>query len=368
MAPEEHSIIKSDIVSKYFLAWARIMSNQNQNDRIAYIDLFSGPGRYEDGTPSTPLKILTEAVKVPKIRSKLVSIFNDACEEYSSDLQREIDNTEEFGLLQHKPAVLNEEVDEDLVDELEAGPIVPTLLFVDPWGYKGLSLRLLWSIVSNWGSECIFFFNYNRINMGISNDIVQQHMDAVFGLQMARQLRSDVQGLSPDEREYEVVEAMLNSLSRAGIEYQLLYRIMDDTGRRPLYHVIFGSKSPRGYAIMKEIMAGLSTDHPGGVATFEYNPAMLAQPMLAGLSSRFQDLSDLICAEFAGRRMSVEEVFDEHNVGTPYVLRNYKDALIKLEDRGRVYANPTADVRPRRKGRVTMANHVQIVFPREDRS
>ena len=59
--------------------------------------------------------------------------------------------------------------------------LVPTLLFVDPWGYKGLSLALINSVVQNWGCDCIFFFNYNRINPGVSNDTVREHMNALFG-------------------------------------------------------------------------------------------------------------------------------------------------------------------------------------------
>ena len=362
-APEKHSIIKSDIVAKYFVAWAKIMSNQSQSDRIAYIDLFCGPGRYEDGTPSTPLKVLAEAAGHRRIRSKLVCIFNDQCQHYADNLQYEIDAASEFRSLRHEPEVLNREVDESLVRELESGPLIPTLLFADPWGYKGLSLRLLASVVSNWGSDCIFFFNYNRINMGISNELVRQLINAVFGTRIANRLRTDVEGLSPDEREYHIVEAMLESLSSEGIEYQLLYRIMDDSGRRTNYHVIFGTKSPIGYKIMKDIMAGMSTDHPGGVASFEFNPAMQDQPQLAGLSARFDELGDILCDRFAGKTMSVRDVFDQHNVGTPYVLRNYKDALIELEELGRIDVSPAADGRQLRKGRVTMADRVRITFP-----
>jgi hypothetical protein len=32
-----------------------------------------------------------------------------------------------------------------------------------------------------WGCDAIFFFNYNRINMGIANDSVREHMQALFG-------------------------------------------------------------------------------------------------------------------------------------------------------------------------------------------
>jgi three-Cys-motif partner protein len=65
--PKEHSKVKATIVSKYFKAWAGVMiatlRRFERQEKIAYTDLFSGPGRYEDGTPSTPLEILQFAIE-----------------------------------------------------------------------------------------------------------------------------------------------------------------------------------------------------------------------------------------------------------------------------------------------------------------
>jgi three-Cys-motif partner protein len=58
--------------------------------------------------------------------------------------------------------------------------LIPTLFFVDPWGYKGLTLQLINSVLKNWGCDAIIFFNYNRINRGLSNPAVQAHMNALF--------------------------------------------------------------------------------------------------------------------------------------------------------------------------------------------
>ena len=61
----EQSSIKAKIVSDYFWAWAQVIISTQQKtggDRIAYIDLFAGPGRYNDGTKSTPLLVLERAI------------------------------------------------------------------------------------------------------------------------------------------------------------------------------------------------------------------------------------------------------------------------------------------------------------------
>ena len=55
----EQSQVKAAIVAKYFWAWAKVIipSQKRRGNKIAYIDLFAGPGRYKDGTRSTQLLI-----------------------------------------------------------------------------------------------------------------------------------------------------------------------------------------------------------------------------------------------------------------------------------------------------------------------
>lgn len=52
---EDQSEVKARIVSKYFYVWAKIIAPRAKVQRIGCIDLFAGPGRYKDGSASTPL-------------------------------------------------------------------------------------------------------------------------------------------------------------------------------------------------------------------------------------------------------------------------------------------------------------------------
>lgn len=149
---KEQSLVKSTIVAKYFGVWANvIISTQkrfpNHSQKIAYIDLFAGPGRYKDGTQSTPVKILTNAIEKPDLRERLVAIFNDKDEKNSKDLQNTIAEIPGIETLKNKPMVHNQEVGEEIVKMFEDRNLIPTLFFVDPWGYKGLSLRLVNSVL-----------------------------------------------------------------------------------------------------------------------------------------------------------------------------------------------------------------------------
>src|SRR5689334_14195844 len=158
------SLIKAEIVAKYFGAWANIMASNaaRYGGKIAYLDLFAGPGCYEDGSKSTPILILEQAIKSEKIAPILLTLFNDIDTKNTQALQKEIEALPGISTLKHKPEVHNIEVGEVANQLIWKVRPAPMLLFADPWGYKGLSLQLINSVLKNWGCDCIFFFNYNR--------------------------------------------------------------------------------------------------------------------------------------------------------------------------------------------------------------
>jgi|SRR5579871_321686 len=86
----EQSQIKAATVSKYFTAWAKIITSYlkgaGNDTSIQYIDLFAGPGRYKDGAKSTPVLILEQAVADPLFRENLITIFNDKDDANTSTL------------------------------------------------------------------------------------------------------------------------------------------------------------------------------------------------------------------------------------------------------------------------------------------
>ena len=355
---KEQSQVKTRIVEKYFWSWATIMTQRAKKPKIGYVDLFAGPGKYEDGTESTPILVLKKACEDDNIRTKLISVFNDINPEHVQNLQDAIDSSPTIGTLKWKPRVMNTEVDEELANIFESMKTIPTLFFVDPFGYKGLSLRLISSFLGNWGCDCIFFFNYNSINRSIKIRAVEEHIDALFGKERADELRS-LPPMRPSDRELFIIEAISQSLKEKAGQYVLPFRFKDERGTRSSHHLIFVSKHIKGYEIMKDIMATESTDLEQGVPSFEYNPASQRQPLLFQYSRPLDDLAEILLTDFAGKTMTRKQIYDQHNVGTRYIDKNYREGLIKLETDGKIQADPPAD--KRRRG--TFANHVKVTFP-----
>ena len=106
-----HSRVKAEIVCKYVNAWAQIVLNSQQrykqNVEAAYIDLFSGPGTYEDGNKSTPLLVIEAAMKQSIMRKGLRTYFNDKDKAHVESLKQEISSIREISTLTYKPEFYN---------------------------------------------------------------------------------------------------------------------------------------------------------------------------------------------------------------------------------------------------------------------
>lgn len=108
----EASGVKARIISKHFDSWSSIVLKEatKLGQRIAYIDLYCGPGRYGDGKMSTPLLVLERAIKKPELTKSLVTIFNDEDPEAIEKLKAEVSNLPGVTSLAVPPVLMNTKV------------------------------------------------------------------------------------------------------------------------------------------------------------------------------------------------------------------------------------------------------------------
>lgn len=134
-------MIKSRIVSNYFSAWANVISATQKkypphDQRMAYIDLFAGPGRYDDQSKSTPLPVLETILKNPDLTERMLTMFNDKDKANVESLKSAIEHLDGIGRLKHTPHFYNEEVGDEIADMFKNTHIVPTFFFVVLGGIK----------------------------------------------------------------------------------------------------------------------------------------------------------------------------------------------------------------------------------------
>lgn len=334
----EQSAIKTEIVTKYFDAWSTILSKRFP--KIGYIDLYAGPGIYDDESISTPIIILQKIINSPSLRSKVVVCLNDKDATNYERLQKNVANLDNISLLTHHPRITNEEITYDTPKKFNY-PKIPCFCFIDPAGYNGLSLELLKVFGQDYGSDIIFFFNYNDINRAISNSRVSINMKQLFGDKHYQTLIKKISKESGLNREVIIVNEMSEAIHDIGISYVLPFRFKTEGKNRTSHYIIFASKNIVGFNIMKDIMYKIGEKDFNGIGQFEFIPSCDKQAetqlsIIDLFATPFQEFKENLCKQYCGKTISMKYLYNQDSPNTRFVSSQYKKALMELEQEGRI--------------------------------
>ena len=358
------SQVKSAILCNYFMAWSSIMTKGARQRIIGYLDLFAGRGRFEDGAESTPFLIIRRAVKDVTLRSALKTFFNDKDASMISALQYQIEALDGIGDLAYAPRFSHSAVVPEIANSLADFRVIPTFLFADPFGYMGISLRLLKQLLEHPKSEALIFFNTNRINAGITNEFVREHIDALFGTKRAEAVRSKVANLSGDEREHVILDSFQDGLKEIGFRFVLRFRFLSQSADRTSHHLVYCTRHQLGEKKMKDVMDRYSVRSFDGVPLFEIPRDEFGQGSLFDAHPLPPvDLAEQLMERFAGKASTLAEIVGQHSPGTQFVERNYRAALEHLIEGGRVTCDPPAEKMGFRQGKRIWPSGTRVVFP-----
>jgi len=358
-----HSRVKADIVYKYVLAWAAIVLNTKLNisGTAAYVDLFSGPGSYDDGARSTPLLITEAVLKKPQLANGLQMFFNDINPSLTNSLRQEISGLVGVSALRHSPRYSSAPATINLINSLGLSLDIPQFYFLDQFGWADITPELVGRIFKNRKCDCAFFLRTPRLVAAVTNPNSREAMTILFGDAGLESLKRSFRG-RPREKEIVVLERLKEAMRLAGAAYFQPFPFRLSDGNSPRQHLIYLGKHSKGLELMKDVMARSSTMHHGGVPLMGYTNG----PVQHGLFNPdpIPGLQNELLSFFAGRTATVGEIFEEHHVTNEcFLLRNYQEALRRLETAGCVMTTPTSLQRPRRGGIVTMSELVAVTFP-----
>ncbi|MCK5566185.1 MAG: three-Cys-motif partner protein TcmP [Planctomycetes bacterium] len=356
--PLDQSQIKANIVSDYYPVWSTIISKKAK--LIGLIDLYCGPGQYDDGTDATPLLVLDNLIKNHDLSNRTLTFFNDKVPDNISKLTGFFKDRAISKKLRYPPILTNLEVSDEILERLESFQNIPVFSFLDPWGYKGLSLKLIKFAINSWGSECLFFFNYNRINAAITNPSVESNINALLGKQRVADLREKVVKLNPFEREVILMDTLCMALNELGGKYVLPFCFKHAEQEKTSHYLIFVGKHPLGYGIVKEIMAKHSERDKDGIPSFTYDPK--PKQLEFTFNKPFDELLESLKKDFQGQTLSFSDIYKRHQQKTRFVKQNYKDALLYLERKDDITVDKSASERPVRNGKVTLGEKRIITF------
>ena len=259
---KEKSRVKSLIVTEFFARYLPIISHSVGKDKpIYYIDLFAGPGYYNNGEKSTPILIMDVLDKytntnIPDVRL----VLNDQNDECFNKLNASIISHSAYLKLINKPQIFNTNASQiDLSPYIKKG--VPIFSFIDPWGYIDVSYEQLWTLVKNIGSDNILFFNTKRISEDIDKPSSEKHMNDLFGAEFHNAQKICADGYSQRDKMEKLLLCFAKNLHSVvkgkftKIDFFILPFSFESEQKELVSHyIVFITKNHRAISEMKNVM------------------------------------------------------------------------------------------------------------------
>jgi len=356
--PKEHSIAKMKIVAKYFKAWAGVMKGRSGNRPITYLDLFSGRGRYDDGTAATPVKILSVAQELTELHSRIRIYFFDKRQDCYQSLLNSVESHPVTKALHHRPIVQKKEIRPESVSDLPIDEC--TFSFIDPYGYKDLSIGMLHSVLETWGSDCVFYLSVQGIRRNLNDDRQRGHFVSLLGEDGMSQLQGSVSKCR-DSKDFcgILLKLLAKSVGTRHNAYMLPFVMEFEANRAVSHCLVFLTKHHRGFSIMKDIMAPFSHVDKNGFPTFVYTK----EPQIELFCGALEDTANRMCEDFRQQTLLVENLVDQcHRKRYRYPTSNLKQAVLWLEEMGKVIVDIPASDRPKRGGAITLGDRREVKF------
>ena len=347
------SLIKAKIVAEYFPQYARILLKKPQ-DNIIYLDLFAGPGVYEDGSLSTPILLSQHVANDPILNGKVQLLFNDNT--YSKVLEENFNNFFPDGTFIHKPRFSNKTVgkDKDIQNYLSREPLKknpkPTLLFFDPFGYKDIDTATLANFLSSWGNELFLFFNIKRVRAAIENDKFDELMRAIFP-NLFDEMKNDKRYNSTV---YERMNLIVNNVAKefkshcSDNLFSCAFKFQEEDNSGTSHFIIHFTKHKKGFELVKQIYYDF--DNIG--ASLESNGVYMFDAKMMGSlrendvfsESNIHHLSNRIEETFKGKTLTARALFDQHHFDKNYCASHYAKTLRRMVENNKIKATFTDDV------------------------
>lgn len=342
------SRIKANIVAEYFPQYCKILLKKPQPE-IRYLDLFAGPGLYEDLSHSTPLLIAKSCANDKMLSQKVRLIFND--NKYSAELKQNFHKYFSPDTFHYEPRFGNKTVGEDdkitsylTKDVIKPNPH-PTLLFFDPWGYKGIDTITLAKFLEHWGNEIFLFVNIKRIHAAIENDKFDALMQSLFPTTFKKLQHNRRYKASVHERLSLIMDNLASEFKNAvnGALYHSAFKFQEEDSRTTSHYIIHFTTHTKGYELVKQVYyafdnIGASLDKDGN---YTFDAKMMDSTN--GLKIDFGDqnvelLSKMLSEKYSGRSITARALFNEHHPTTKYCGTHYVKTIRHMVEVGKVNA------------------------------
>lgn len=341
---DPHTRAKHAILRRYLHAWLPIISASGS--RAVFIDGFAGPGVYaggEEGSPVIAMRALIDHAHPKAITSSVHFLFFEDKKARAEQLRQSIAPFQ-AKLPGHSSATVRHGAYAELLaqslDEIEANgkQLAPSLVFIDPFGVKGLPMSLVRRILATPSCEVLINVMTGFMHRFVASAEFERYMDEIYGTgdwRLARE-RSGASRLDFLRHLY------LAQLSRADVkgraEFVRMFS-MHNKNDQPIYDLVFATNHYLGIDRMKDAM--WKVDPTGGERFSDATDPGQAT-LLAGGEAHDAGLVAMLRSTFSGQTVGWPTVEDRIR-RSPFRIR--KNALklaakdpgsgITIESKGR---------------------------------
>jgi three-Cys-motif partner protein len=341
-AVEPHTTAKHQILRKYLDAWLPILGKYNQ--RIVYIDGFSGPGEYVGGEPGSPI-IALEAASTHRsqLGGELVFWFVEERADRVAHLRSRIAalrlpahfkiHAEQGTFAEELPSIL-------AALDAEKPGAAPTFALIDPFGFAGIPYALINRLLRKNKSEVLITFMVDSINRWLTHpdDTIRTHIAETFGTEQAVSI-----AFGSGDRANALKNLYQRQLQQ--VARFVRYFEMRDRDNRVVYYLFFASNNSLGHVKMKEAMWKVDP-----MGDFTFSDATNPNQALLFSEHSIAPLVETLVRRFRRKgQVPIEQVETFVNDETGYLRKHMGEALLHLEAEGKLtIAETKTDGRKRR--------------------
>lgn len=332
-----HTEVKHRILKTYLSPWITILGTTERG--LAYVDGFSGRGRYPTGELGSPLLALDAMALHPKRTVPFTCHFVEKDSTNFANMRAEVEAHRAVVSGRIRPYFYNApfSVAGDAIIQRIQSADQPSFFFVDPFGYTDTPMALLGHVLTLPKAEVFVNLMFYAIRRGLGSDDPTLHatLDALVGAPDWR----DVRALPRSQWEQAFIALYRRQLKRHGAAFGIPFRMGDDARAMTLYYLIHATKHIKGATLMKSAMAASATPGELGYAGGRHHLTPL-------FDLDVSNLGGYLLHTFAGQTVSFDDIVARtiEETGTCRET-HYNKCLKKLEKEGHVTVRRVSTIR-----------------------
>lgn len=339
---ERHTRAKHKILQEYLKAWFPIMASQS---RVVYMDGFAGPGTYsggEEGSPVIAIRTAKEHILRDRFR-QIVFWFIEKNPQTCNRLKQVL--TTKFPDLKNKPddtilySVVNAQFSDHVQEKLEEieytqQRLAPTFALLDPFGFSGLPMSLISTILKHEKCEVLITFMAGFVAR-FHDELRENALNELYGTHEWKNAEAEP---TPERRLRFYLDLYVQQLkAKGGAKFVTTFEMIGKDNKT-IYYLVYGTKHLKGTEVVKRAMQKVSQG-----STYRFSDR--TDPNQTFLFSESSDstavLGELIFQHFKGKITSKLQI-QKFVAEKPYI---FKISVLKhLEQTNRIVS-----VKPRKR-------------------